>query len=286
MIVCVAIISSSAVGQVISGKVVDAETKDPLSYVHIGIQGKSMGVISRDDGAFSIDISRANADDTLVFQMIGFHDAIYPVKSLNSNKSHQIKLKPRVYKLKEVVVTADRIKDKKKPVKLGRHVPTKWTTGQSGYKDFGFGGENGLKIYHEEKKWYLTEMTMHIKVNTVDSILFRFNIYKIEGGLPGESFLKQEVFIKAYKKDKWISADLSTLNLVMEEDLFATYEVVRVWFSDKTNNAMFFTHGGGYERGGSLYRESSIAPWSTESYSHQLQVSNPVIFFSAFELKE
>ncbi len=255
-------INQASDAQTIQGKVVDAENGDPIAYVHIGISGYNKGSISRDDGLFSIDISGIDPNEKLWFSILGYKIHGIPLTELKEGKFLAIQLIPKVYELKNVDVTASRIKDKQKPVKLGRYIPTKSTYGQSGYKEFGFGGEYGLQIFNDSKKYYLSEVTMHMKVNTVDSILFRFNIYKVENGLPGESFLNQEVFTKAYKKDKWISADLKPFNLVMDQNLIVTYEVVRIWFSENTNNAMFFTRGVDYDRGGTFVKRSSMDRWS------------------------
>ena len=69
--------SSDILSQNFKGTVIDAESKAPLSYVNIGVLNKNMGVISRDDGSFEIDLSKAASDDTLVFSMIGFESMMF-----------------------------------------------------------------------------------------------------------------------------------------------------------------------------------------------------------------
>ena len=55
------------------GQVLDAATKEPLPYVNIGLINKNIGTVSDDYGYFELDVNaKLNAQDTLLFSMIGF----------------------------------------------------------------------------------------------------------------------------------------------------------------------------------------------------------------------
>lgn len=86
-----------------------------------------------------------------------------------------------------------------------------------------------------------------------------------EGGLPGESLLKQDLFVTIHKKDKWIVKECSALNLLVEKDIIVTMEPVRFWYDTKGQNNLFFTHGSAYEEGGCFNRASSFAPWAVDA---------------------
>jgi hypothetical protein len=260
LLVCATLAFTESFAQIIHGIVKDETTGAGLAYVNIGIANKNIGVISRDDGAFSIDLSNANHDDRVTFSMVGYETRHIPLRELQKSNS-EIRLARKTYELPEVVVK----ETKRDPVKLGRHAPTKTTTGQSGNEEFGFGGEWGLKISSNGKKYWIDKVAFHLRFNTVDSILFRIHIYKVENGLPGESFVNKEIFVTSYKRDKWIEKDLSAEHLIMDQDLIVTFEVVRVWFSKSGDNAIFFTHGEGYEEGRTYSRDVSHGRWEVDA---------------------
>jgi len=252
-------ILTDSFGQTTTGVVSDGKTNEPLPYVHIGVAGKNLGVISRDDGSYEIDVSKADSADKLVFSIIGYETRSYQISDLKTGRM-DVRLTQKVYRLKEVVVHPT----EKPTIKLGRYEPTKTTTGQSGKKEFGDGGEWGLRIFNEGKRYFITDARFHMRFNTVDSILFRVNLYNVVGDMPGESILQRELFMTSRKNKKWIICDLVKENITMNEDLIASVEVVRVWFSKRGENRMFFTNGKGYEKGLNYYRASSHDTWTVD----------------------
>jgi hypothetical protein len=64
--------ASNSIAQKLTGTVIDAQTKQPLSYVHIGVIGKNVGEISHEQGKFEIDLSKVSTEDELVFSMLGY----------------------------------------------------------------------------------------------------------------------------------------------------------------------------------------------------------------------
>lgn len=243
--------------QTLKGTVEDRKTSEPLTYVHIGVEGKNVGVISNDKGEFSLDLSKIAADEAIQFSIIGYETALLK-KPSNTKEKLVVKLEPIGYDIQTVEITGEKNESRK----LGRYEITKTTTGQSGLKDFGFGGEWGTKIIYTGKPYYLKDINFHTRFNTVDSVLYRMNVYSINEELPGDSKLQQEVFTTCYKKDKWISANILDQGLLIEEDIIVTFELVRIWYGSKGSNQLFYTHGDGYAEGQSYSRESSHDKWS------------------------
>jgi hypothetical protein len=123
-----------AQAQLITGVVSDQKTNEPLPYVHIGVVGKNLGVISRDDGSYQIDVTAAGRNDVLAFSIIGFETRTFNVGDLKSGRM-DVPLIQRTYKLNEVVIRGK--KENPKTEKLGRFTPTTTTMGQSGKKSLG-----------------------------------------------------------------------------------------------------------------------------------------------------
>jgi hypothetical protein len=264
--------------QIIEGVVKDSKTKAALPYVHIGVFNKNLGVISNDNGSFTIDISKADQNDILQSSMIGYETSKRQLADIKSNKI-EILLESKIYSLKEIIIRPKKIV----VTKLGRAEPSKWTTGQSGQKEFGFGAERGLQvIVPKGKKFRVIDARFHIRFNTVDSILFRVNVYSLKNGLPDESLLKKEAFAKSKKNSKWIICDLEDQDLILDTNVVISYEIVRWWFN-KGDNEIFLTHGAGYKEGGIYYRLSSQDEWKTDTNFASFPVT---MFLSAEEVKE
>ncbi|HZX74441.1 MAG TPA: carboxypeptidase-like regulatory domain-containing protein [Cyclobacteriaceae bacterium] len=257
------LLSMGIYAQTVDGTVIDAKTQKPLPYVQIGVPGKNVGVISHDDGKFQIDLSKLETKDTLQFSMIGYEIEKVSYRII-AGGNYTVQLHTASRRLREVQIKGKEIVDL---VKLGRFENTKTTTGHSGSDEFGYGGEWGLRIFNDGKTYQVYDARLHLRFNTVDSVLFRINIYKVSNDMPGVSLLDKEIFVTSHKRENWIIKNLESYNLVINEDIIATYEVVRIWYSKSSDNELFFTHGGNYERGGTYSRKSSFAPWEVNKRS-------------------
>lgn len=244
----------------VKGFVRMSDSNAPIPFVHIGVPGKNLGTISRSDGSYEIDLSESSTQDSLVFSSIGFKKASFAISDLTP--SFDVSLLEDVKILNEVTVTGK--KQRIKTEKFGRVKPSKITRGQNGLMDFGFGGEQGIRI-NTSQTYYLEEVSFHMRFNTVDSILFRINIYDINNdGLPRNSLLDRNIFVKSRKGQKWIRKGLENDRLIIDQDIIITYEVVQVWFNKKSNNSIYLTFGKGYPEGGVYLRRSSMDKWITE----------------------
>ena len=66
-------ISYSLTGQtILKGKLIDAETSSPLSYVNIGVIGKNVGTVSAFDGSFGLSVASKYDSDLLRISIIGY----------------------------------------------------------------------------------------------------------------------------------------------------------------------------------------------------------------------
>jgi len=92
----------------IAGKVIDQVTKEALPFASVFIKGKTIGVVSNDQGEFDFYVPQELRNDILVVSMIGYKAFEAPVWSLlNTNsESVTVELQTSVTLLKEVVVTA------------------------------------------------------------------------------------------------------------------------------------------------------------------------------------
>jgi hypothetical protein len=88
----------------ISGKAIDAETKEPLTFASIGLKGKSIGTITNLQGEFDFHIPQEYRNEILVISMLGYTNFESPVWSLNSQEINTLALNKSVTVLNEVLV--------------------------------------------------------------------------------------------------------------------------------------------------------------------------------------
>ena len=56
----------------ISGRIVDAETQEPLSFATLNIQHSAKGVVANEAGEFEFTFQKEHLSDTIVFSMTGY----------------------------------------------------------------------------------------------------------------------------------------------------------------------------------------------------------------------
>ena len=87
----------------ISGRIINAENKEPLSYVNISLQDKNIGTISNKEGYFIFKCPEEYEDNTLIISCIGYESYTKKLATF-SNSMNIIELKPATIILDEVVV--------------------------------------------------------------------------------------------------------------------------------------------------------------------------------------
>ncbi|MEO9872175.1 carboxypeptidase-like regulatory domain-containing protein [Ekhidna sp.] len=89
----------------ISGKIIDAETNEPLAFSTISILEKPIGVVANEEGYFEFTFSTELQSDSLVISMMGYASEKYLLQTLADKKNLSIKLVSKAVMLDEVVVT-------------------------------------------------------------------------------------------------------------------------------------------------------------------------------------
>ncbi len=248
------------VSQTVKGKVIDDDTGEPIPYISIGIPNSNSGVISREDGSFELQLPEDFDVEALWFSHVAYEKTRVNL-SESDHQDIRVALTPRSYSIPDVEVRASKRTDLHK---LGRFKSSKTTTGQDGLQEYGWGGEWGTLIVYENTPYQIHSISFHTRFNSLDSLLFRINIYQIKEGEPAASILKSDLFARSVKGDKWITVDCLERNLWIEEDVIVTMEPVRFWYHKKGSNNLFYTHGKGYSEGTTWSRKSSFAPWEID----------------------
>ncbi len=76
---------SMPVMHVLSGKVVDAETSEPLPFATVGINHRGRGIVTNNNGDFILKIPDECLYDTLSVSYVGYINRLIPVRSMPGN---------------------------------------------------------------------------------------------------------------------------------------------------------------------------------------------------------
>jgi hypothetical protein len=89
----------------ISAKVLDRETKEPLSFASVGIKGKPIGTITNLQGEFDFHFPDGFRQETFVISMLGYQNYEAPLATLLNNPSPEILVEKSNTVLNTVVVS-------------------------------------------------------------------------------------------------------------------------------------------------------------------------------------
>lgn len=87
-----------------TGKILDSETKSPIIFANLYIEGTSIGTVSNTDGEFVIRIPIDQLDKKIIISYIGYKNIKVAISSLNNESTNVIKLNPDPVSINEVVV--------------------------------------------------------------------------------------------------------------------------------------------------------------------------------------
>jgi hypothetical protein len=86
----------------VRGKVVNAETDEPVAYAHVINPRSHGGTTTNADGIFNLQML---TEDTLIIKAVGFVDESFFISEFPPKNLYEIKMKPVRYLLKEVTVS-------------------------------------------------------------------------------------------------------------------------------------------------------------------------------------
>jgi len=90
----------------IKGKVVDKNTREPLSYVAIGVVGTTVGTTSNLDGNFELKFEQAENIDSVMVSTVGYLTIKLSIKDCKAKNEITIEMISKDYHLEEIEVTA------------------------------------------------------------------------------------------------------------------------------------------------------------------------------------
>ncbi|MEM1124257.1 MAG: carboxypeptidase-like regulatory domain-containing protein [Bacteroidota bacterium] len=226
---------SSAEAQKIVGKVTEKTSNQGLSFVQIGVKGKSIGVLSNAMGNFEFSNKQISAGDSLVFNYLGYEPLVVAVEKVVNKKNLIIPLQKTIYALPEISVSANAFN---KLMTFGykntkaKRITTGWTStyDSTGHKVVGNSvGERGSLMKFKGRTVLLKNLHFHVANSDYDSVLFRVHLYTVKDDLPDKEITPANIFVRTATKFGFVKVPLSSYQIVAEEDVIATIEWVKAW---------------------------------------------------------
>lgn len=205
----------------------------PLQYVSVGIKASSYGTVTNANGYFIFYADEINSGDSIKFSLIGYHPKSFCLKDYpDSNKKAIVHLESNPIQLTESVVTASNLKKKV----IGNHrinANIKVNFAIPAIENKNLGSEIGRR-FSISKKSILSKFNFYLCANNYDTATFRINVYPINKGKPSSPINKENIIqIVTSKQCGWITTDLSSYNLEVDNDIAITVEWV--WGSEHGN---------------------------------------------------
>jgi hypothetical protein len=110
-------------GQILTltGKVIDAESNKPVAFASVGIQGKSLGTITNEEGEFDLHLPGDLHTHRLFITCMGYERYEARVEEWISAGRKKVTLKPLTYQLSSVEVKANKALTAKEIVQQAKH---------------------------------------------------------------------------------------------------------------------------------------------------------------------
>lgn len=220
----------------LKGTIVDEETENQIPFVNIAVLNKDISTVTGEVGQFELKVN-TNINDTVRISMIGYKPKLITISDLQINNN--IKLRKDVKQLKEVIVTAKKLKTKV----IGNKTTSKFLS--TGFFPGQLGAEIGIKINIGKKPAAVEAFNFNISYNRLKSqSTFRLNIYTVVNGKPSQNILTENItIIVEGKQTGLMSIDLQPYNIILTDDVIVTLELIKNEKEPKDDEAIFFSLG-------------------------------------------
>ncbi|MBO6184440.1 MAG: alpha/beta fold hydrolase [Chryseobacterium sp.] len=230
--------------QTISGTVISKNENQPVSYAKIGVDKENIGVITDENGNFTIDLSKANTSNKIKVEVAGYEPFTETVANFIKQNQQKIYLKEKVKNIEEVVLKTKKLVDKN----WGVNTKTKSVmySVNPAFRKEDFLGETALG-FKASKKSKIKNINLNIASITADRpVIMRYAIYNEKNGLPNESILDEEITVELTKDkivDGTFSLDVNDKNIWVQGKFFVGIQFLKEFEGRVNISAALFRTG-------------------------------------------
>jgi CarboxypepD_reg-like domain len=201
---------------VLTGKVIEKATQEPLPYATVSLKGKSIGVVTNQLGEFTFHFSDQYLNDTLMISMMGYETYMSVIKNLKDLDRLFLQLELKTIILNEIVITDKELTPKEIVEKAIRNI--KFNYPQEPYLLDGF-----YRDFKKENEKYVALLEAAI------------SIYDKGYSVPRPKqrrHLQENVFINEIRKSKTVDYKANIyINLNLLDELMISNDVRYINFA-------------------------------------------------------
>ncbi len=218
----------------IKGVVKNADTKETIPYVNIGIFEKAIGTVSNVDGHFEISIDDEYSGDKLSFSHINFEEN-HIIINYEMADPLSIYLKPKHHKFPEVVVYG------RKQYIIGEIGRSDNENSPKGFfKAKGLGGEGATLIYNSGA-CKINTFNMNVLENSFKELTFKLNFYSLKSKKPYKKIAPETIFKILENQNGKLSINLENENIKINGNFIASIELINIDNSENDSPEFYFS---------------------------------------------
>ena len=199
----------------ITGRVVDAQSQDPIPFASIGLRNEGTGALTNEYGYFQLAGLEKTTKDSLIVMTLGYERAAILIKR-GQTEDLILSLKKRVVALGNVDVKTGKIKN----LGLGSQASSPGAGMIQGLP----GSQYAFFVKNEKQKKLgnVRTVSFYIGENGFPREPFRVRLYKADGNYsaPNTDLLTDNVVVSAPGGGQWYTVDMSTYNVKAPEEGF------------------------------------------------------------------
>ncbi len=202
----------------ITGRVVDAKTKDPVPFASISLREEGTGALTNEYGYFQLAGLEKTSQDSLIVMTLGYDRSAITIKR-GSTEDLIVELNKRFIDLGKdggVIVKSSKIK-------VGELGSNSNNPGEGMIQGLP-GSQYAFFVKNEKQKKLgnVRTVSFYIGENGFPREPFRVRIYKADGNYnaPNTDLLTENVVVSASRGGEWYTIDLNTYNIKAPEEGF------------------------------------------------------------------
>ena len=204
----------------LTGTTLDLETKAPLPDVIVRLTRSANSTRSLADGSFSLPLPPQPHQDTVVFSRIGYSDLRVALRTFGSTKPARFHLKPTPLALSPVVVTTNKLVEKKFGI-TNHKALLHFTDGtMAPGKPF----EIAQVIRLGQALATLTSVNLYLAASQTDSATVTLCFYAFDGDQPTPQELAKPVVRRVAVQEGWLNINLAKQALHVQGDVVVGLE--------------------------------------------------------------
>lgn len=208
--------------QSIKGKIIDAETKQPIGYASIGVKNTTIGTVTDEQGTFELQCRNLPLNSMVRVSMIGYEPVQYRLTNLRG-ESRVVELVKTSYPINEIVISP---KTERQVGATGFSKRVGWSGWNA--KQVRRGYEIGVKVDLGDNPSKIKNFHVMFHRQAFDTSYYRLHIRRMIDTLVLGELLKENIIVAITKESGWSVVNLEGYNLIFDGEIAVSLELLKV----------------------------------------------------------